>query len=555
MAAPNFLDFTALPELDIYHFSAYFGIQFPPKTENKTHFRKLLPFSANQIFSSTSSNSSSDIHHEPKSASNSKLFTATSSSSVSTELEVGTDHETGDGKFDWYSQWYPVMPVCDLDKRVPHGKKVIGLDVVVWWDRNESDWKVFDDSCPHRLAPLSEGRIDQWGRLQCVYHGWCFNGSGDCNFIPQAPSDGPQFHTFKKACAAAYPSTVQNGILWFWPNTDPQYKDILSEKKPAYIPELNDPSYSKSMGNREFPFGYEVLLENLMDPSHVPYAHYGLLQTRQPENKADREGGRPMDMRVEKLDKYGFIAKPDWVGTNEFISPCVFYSHSRPLPDQGNEAASSAGTKKSSVERGIALVFFAVPVTPGKSRLIWATPRNFATWIDKIVPRWIFHLGQNTILDSDLYLLHVEERKIQESGSAQWHKTCFLPTKADALVLGFRKWFNKYAGGQVDWRGKYSGALPPSPPREQLMDRYWSHVVNCPSCAAAYKGLNILKVVLQLVSVALIGILAITTLGETSMAKRTTMVSLAVLCFAASKWLARFVYKNFHFHDYIHAFH
>ncbi|CAN1298081.1 Protochlorophyllide-dependent translocon component 52, chloroplastic [Linum perenne] len=21
--------------------------------------------------------------------------------------------------------------------------------------------------CPHRLAPLSEGRVDQWGRLQC----------------------------------------------------------------------------------------------------------------------------------------------------------------------------------------------------------------------------------------------------------------------------------------------------------------------------------------------------------------------------------------------------
>ncbi|KAF4357542.1 hypothetical protein G4B88_026921 [Cannabis sativa] len=85
------------------------------------------------------------------------------------------------------------MPVCDLDKRRPHGKKVMGIDVVVWWDKNESEWKVFDDSCPHRLAPLSEGRIDQWGRLQ-----------------------------------------------------------------------------------------YEVMIENLMDPAHVPYAHYGLMQTRIP---------------------------------------------------------------------------------------------------------------------------------------------------------------------------------------------------------------------------------------------------------------------------------
>ena len=135
-----------------------------------------------------------------------KLRTAISST-VSTELNNPPEEqiETLDQneKFDWFSQWYPIMPVCDLDKRVPHAKKVMGLDVVVWWDRNESAWKVFDDSCPHRLAPLSEGRIDQWGRLQCVYHGWCFNGSGDCKFIPQAPPDAPQvnitLHTIKKS--------------------------------------------------------------------------------------------------------------------------------------------------------------------------------------------------------------------------------------------------------------------------------------------------------------------------------------------------------------------
>ncbi|GMN65902.1 hypothetical protein TIFTF001_034967 [Ficus carica] len=515
----------------------------PAKLDTKTQFGKLISLSVKPTFCSAQwySNASAKF----------KLFT-TISSTVSTDVEVGTETRA-DGEFDWYSQWYPVMPVCDLDKRVPHGKKVIGIDVVVWWDRNENAWKVFDDTCPHRLAPLSEGRIDQWGRLQCVYHGWCFNGSGDCKFIPQAPSDGPQFHTFKKACAAVYPSTVQNDILWFWPNTDPQYKDVLSEKKPPFIPELDDPSFTSSMGNREFPFGYEVLLENLMDPSHVPYAHYGLLRTRQPENKADREGGKPMEMKVRKLDINGFVAKPDWVGTNEFISPCLFYSHSRPLPGTGNGAASSVETKGSSVKKEMALIFFAVPVSPGKSRLIWAIARNFGVWIDKIVPRWIFHLGQNMILDSDLYLLHVEERKILESGT-KWQEACFVPTKADALVVGLRKWFNMYAGGQVDWRGKFNGALPPSPPRDQLMDRYWSHVVNCPSCNSAYKVLNILEVVLQLASVALIGVLALTKLGATSIVKRTTIVSLAILCFAASKWLACFVYKNFHFHDYIHAF-
>lgn len=61
--------------------------------------------------------------------------------------------------------------------------------------------------------------------------------------------------------------------------------------------------------------------------------------------KADREGGKPMEIKVRKLDINGFVAKPDWVGTNEFIPPCVFYSHSRPLPETGNGTASSVETK------------------------------------------------------------------------------------------------------------------------------------------------------------------------------------------------------------------
>ncbi|KAJ6427936.1 hypothetical protein OIU84_023359 [Salix udensis] len=135
-----------------------------------------------------------------------------------------------------------------------------------------------------------------------------------------------------------------------------------------------------------------------------------------------------------------------------------------------------------------------------------------------------------------------------ENESSNWQKACFVPTKSDALVVGFRKWLNKYAGGQVDWRGNHGGALPPTPPREQLLDRYWSHVVNCSSCNSAYKGFSALEVILQFASLAFIGIA-----GATKH-KVNTMVAMAVVCFACSKWLNQVIYKNFHFHDYDHAF-
>ncbi|KAK2438191.1 protochlorophyllide-dependent translocon component 52, chloroplastic [Trifolium repens] len=484
-----------------------------------------------------------------------KLFTASSSSpltessssnlQVDDEAEVEADSE----KFDWYSQWYPLMPLCDLDKRAPHAKKVIGIDVVIWWDRNESEWKVFGDACPHRLSPLSEGRIDQWGRLQCVYHGWCFNGSGDCKFIPQAPRDGPPIHTSKKACVAAYPSTVQNDILWFWPNTDSQYKDIITRKTPPFIPELDDPSYTSLMGNRDIPCGYEVLVENLMDPAHLPYAQYGMLNTPKPKEKLDKEGGTPLELSIEKLDVNGFTANHGWTWSeSKFMPPSIFYAYSDP-----NEPTSSVETKKSSVQKKFAMIFICIPVSPGNSRIIWCFPRNFGLWINKIVPRWMFHVGDNLVLDSDLNLLHVEEKKIMDVGQENWHKACFVPTKADALVIAFRKWLNKYAGGQVDWRGKYSGALPPTPPREQLLDRYWSHVVNCKSCNLAYKSLNVVEVALQIISVAAIGIVAAMKQGAVSAMTRNSMVVLAVVSFALSRFLAHFIYKYLRYHDYNHA--
>ncbi|KAI7746388.1 hypothetical protein M8C21_011914, partial [Ambrosia artemisiifolia] len=383
------------------------------------------------------------------------IFTATATSpSVSTEPETVDQDE----KFDWLSQWYAIMPVCDLDKRAPHGKRVLGLDVVVWWDRNESAWKVFNDMCPHRLAPLSEGRIDQWGRLQCVYHGWCFSGSGECKLIPQAPPDGPPVHTFPKACVAVYPSIVQNGIVWFWPSTDPQYKDIVTKKKPPYIPELDDPSFTYRVFSRDIPYGYEVLIENLMDPAHV-----------------DREGGRPLDLNVQQIDRNGFTAIQPY-GRSQFVAPCLYCSYfGSSVPSAGSSDKSTKGKVTQKPARRTLLIFICMPVSPGNSRVMMISPRNYNVWMDRLLPRWMFHIGQNLVIDSDLYLLHVEEKKILEAGPSKWQNLCYVPTKSDGHVVAFRKWLKIYAGGQIDWGNKFNGSLPPTPPREQLMDRYWSH--------------------------------------------------------------------------------
>jgi hypothetical protein len=84
--------------------------------------------------------------------------------------------------------------------------------------------------------------------------------------------------------------------------------------------------------------------------------------------------------------------------------------------------------------------------------------------------------------------------------------------------------------------------------------RYWSHVGQCTSCSAALKAMKALEVALQVASVAVVGFLAVTkgTL-VTFTVQRATIVSMAMLCFAASRWLGIFIEKNFYFQDYVHA--
>ncbi|CAI0557928.1 unnamed protein product [Linum tenue] len=45
-------------------------------------------------------------------------------------------------------------------------------------------------------------------------------------------------------------------MVWFWPNSDPRYKDIFEKEKPPFIPELDDPSFTTVMGSRDLPYGY-----------------------------------------------------------------------------------------------------------------------------------------------------------------------------------------------------------------------------------------------------------------------------------------------------------
>ena len=67
---------------------------------------------------------------------------------------------------------------------------------------------------PHRLAPLSEGRVEPDGTLLCSYHAWRFSGDGSCAGIPQSPAAVKEKHLqAPSACAKQHPVAVIGGIV------------------------------------------------------------------------------------------------------------------------------------------------------------------------------------------------------------------------------------------------------------------------------------------------------------------------------------------------------
>jgi phenylpropionate dioxygenase-like ring-hydroxylating dioxygenase large terminal subunit len=138
---------------------------------------------------------------------------STINNQLTTEILPGGDNPE---KFQITEAWYPVHYLQDLNKTKPTPFTLLDQDIVIWWDETTQTWKAFIDQCPHRLARLSEGRINEKGLLECPYHGWAFSGDGACQIIPQQPP-GSQAETSNRACVKSLPTTEKQGLLFVYP--------------------------------------------------------------------------------------------------------------------------------------------------------------------------------------------------------------------------------------------------------------------------------------------------------------------------------------------------
>jgi pheophorbide a oxygenase len=203
-------------------------------------------------------------------------------------LGKAKDYTVAQGGETTAGAWLPIAVTPTLDKKKPHQVEVMGERLVVWHQAAELQdppgitgesvaapaaapgaWIVQPDYCPHRLAPLSQGRVDpDTNCLECPYHGWQFDGEGTCRTIPQLdrkfngaiPAD---------ASTVSLPTKLVGEMLF-------AFLTFAGESEPLHFPQTPEETFpilreTSRITARELPYSFDFLIENFMDPAHIPF--------------------------------------------------------------------------------------------------------------------------------------------------------------------------------------------------------------------------------------------------------------------------------------------
>lgn len=405
--------------------------------------------------------------------------------------------------FQWTQQWYPVAVVETLDPSRPYPLQVLGKSLVIWRDAQQQ-WHCFEDACPHRLAPLSEGRVEADGTLLCAYHAWRFDGDGQCVSIPQSKDKTIEASNCSReqACAIAYPTQERQGLLWVWPEAGEQGLNRSQERAPRLIPELEDPSdrvLKLFWNQRDLPYGWDYFMENVADPAHVPVSHHGIMGSRYIDAKY-YDMPRLRDVSTQEGFAFGVTTTTSSMmasADHDFQPPCLMKITST-FTDGGQ----------------LILVLYATPTRPGWCRHIGCqilvkndagkTPPGLG-FFALPMPQWLGHILASLFLHQDLVFLHYQERTLGQQGRKRWLDEVYTPNPQDKMIITFRQWLEYRAGGGVPWDESCDPTLPPADyDKDKLFDVWSTHTKDCQYCQTALKRIDQVTTISIVVAVGLL---------------------------------------------------
>lgn len=262
--------------------------------------------------------------------------------------------------------WY----VAAFSKELPSGllsRTILGVKVV-FYRRQDGAVTALEDKCSHRRLPLSFG-YQQGDNLVCGYHGLVFAPDGKCVAIPGQQRIPPA------ACVRTFAVEEANGLIWIWMG-EAQSADL------SLLPDVSrmgDPEWVPSEGYCHLEADYRLLVDNLLDLSHVAFVHgrtIGNTAVAESPIKVSQEG---TVVSVHR-DVVGAMAPPFYQHLGEFQKPIHrwhtvnYYAPAACIIEIGCEALEE-GDGQGRIEGCV--MHLMTPETETTTHYFWAFVRHF----------------------------------------------------------------------------------------------------------------------------------------------------------------------------------
>ncbi|KAJ3099391.1 hypothetical protein HDU97_003224 [Phlyctochytrium planicorne] len=247
------------------------------------------------------------------------------------------------------------------------------------------------------------------------YHGWQFNTEGKVDRIPSL-MPGKKIPANAKVKKYA----IHESDDWIWPGD----LDVCAQAKKPKFYHMAGGEMKPRMGYEDLDIDHSLLVENFLDPAHLPFTHDTTI--------GKRSNATAMSMSCTFTEEgtihgvRGTPERPDmFVGEFEFRPPCMVALKSN-MSDKPNDQT-----------------FYAVPLEKGKCRFVWLQRFSFMSFIESnFILRWLMNWWApkytHKVLMEDYAMLTGQQVRLLRGANAM-----NSPVSADLMIKVYRNWWRK----------------------------------------------------------------------------------------------------------------
>jgi len=277
-------------------------------------------------------------------------------------------------------------------------QKVVLDEWIVLFRGDDGRPVAMQDRCPHRNFKLSKGYVKD-GVLQCPYHGWAFDKTGQ---VVSIPSEGKDFKHAKSRCGKTYSVLEQDDFIYVRLEDNPELEVL-----PFRMPHYQDKGFKTIRLFNKFKNNVTNCAENYVDVPHTVFVHdkiFRVSRDEQVDATVERKDGTVAVEYKNETDNMGWFS---WY-LNPKKTPIkhIDYFH---IPNVTSvEYEFSAGKE-------FYITSHCIPVNDKETHVYTDLTFKFG-WINTFAAPIVKYQGQS-VIDQDIEALNIQGEVINKYGT------------------------------------------------------------------------------------------------------------------------------------------